>query len=231
MNAQGSGIGDLGSGPRPKKRSWIPIVIGIFLLFAVVAVGAIVLTAMWFRESMTISRSSEDAATKQFEDVRRKFPGQEPLIQLVDGRPQYAANRTSQAEPRAPLTSVHVIAYDRDEGNTVTFSLPFWLLRMKSGPIRISAYQQGWDDRGVSFRVEDIEKHGPGIIVDVTDLGSVKRQESPHPRDEGLLGFGYGDRRVRGACVIQAGAPLAHDRRDMIDESRVSQRQRTKVAR
>ena len=40
---------------------------------------------------------------------------------------------------------------------------------MKSGPIRISAYQQGWDDRGVSFRVEDIEKHGPGIIVDVTE--------------------------------------------------------------
>ncbi len=51
----------------------------------------------------------------------------------------------------------------------MTFSLPFWLLRMKSGPIRISAYQQGWDDRGVSFRVEDIEKHGPGIIVDVTE--------------------------------------------------------------
>jgi hypothetical protein len=38
---------------------------------------------------------------------------------------------------------------------------------MKSGPIRLSAYQQGWDDRGVSFDVKDIEKHGPGIIIDV----------------------------------------------------------------
>ena len=169
MSDQGSGIGDQGSGIRPKKRSWIPIVIGIFLLIAVVAVGAIVLTAMWFRESMTITRSSEDSATRQFEDVRRRFPGQEPLIQLVDGRPQFAADRASEAVPAVPLTSIHVIAYDRDEGNTVTFSLPFWLLRMKSGPIRISAYQQGWDDRGVSFRVEDIEKHGPGIIVDVTE--------------------------------------------------------------
>lgn len=169
MTDQGSGIGDQGSGARPRKRSWIPIVIGIFLLFAVVAVSAIVLTAMWFRQNMSVTRSDEDAATQQFEDVRRRFPGQEPLIQLVDGRPQYAANRVSEADPAAPLTSVHVIAYDRDEGNTVTFSLPFWLLRMKSGPIRISAYQQGWDDRGVSFRVEDIEKHGPGIIVDVTE--------------------------------------------------------------
>jgi hypothetical protein len=169
MNDQGSGIGDQGSGVRPKKRSWIPIVIGIFLLFAIVAVGAIALTAMWFRQNMSVTRSSEDAAAQQFEDVRRRFPGQEPLIQLVDGRPQYAADRVSAAGAGAPLTSVHVIAYDRDEGNTVTFSLPFWLLRMKSGPIRISAYQQGWDDRGVSFRVEDIEKHGPGIIVDVTE--------------------------------------------------------------
>jgi len=169
MNDQGSGIGDPGSGPRPKKRSWIPIVIGIFVLFAVVAAGAMVLTAMWFRQNMSVTRSNEDAATQQFEDVRRRFPGQEPLIQLVDGRPQSAADRVSEAVPRAPLTSVHVIAYDRDEGNTVTFSLPFWLLRMKSGPIRISAYQQGWDDRGVSFRVEDIETHGPGIIVDITE--------------------------------------------------------------
>jgi len=152
-----------------KKRRWIPILVGVLLLFGVVALGAIALTVSWFRQNMSVTRSNEDAATQQFEDVRRRFSGQEPLIQLVDGRPQYAANRASEAASRTPLTSVHVIAYDRDEGNTVTFSLPFWLLRLKSGPIRISAYQQGWDDRGVSFRVEDIEKHGPGIIVDVTE--------------------------------------------------------------
>jgi hypothetical protein len=67
------------------------------------------------------------------------------------------------------LSTLHVLAFDRDKGETVTFSLPFWVLRMKSGPIRISAYQQGWDDRGVSLRVEDIEKHGPGIIIDATE--------------------------------------------------------------
>ena len=53
----------------------------------------------------------------------------------------------------------------------MTFTLPFWVLRLKSGPIRISAYQQGWDDRGVSFRIEDIERHGPGIIVDASEPG------------------------------------------------------------
>lgn len=152
-----------------KKRRWIPILIGVLVLFGVIAIGAIALTVSWFRQSMTITSSSEDSATQQFEEVRRRFPGQEPLIQLVDGRPQYAAARASQSTTSVTLSSIHVMAFDREEGQTVTFSLPFWLLRMKSGPIRISAYQQGWDDRGVSFRVEDIEKHGPGIIVDVTE--------------------------------------------------------------
>lgn len=169
MSAQGAGIGEQGSGLSRKKRSWIPIVIGVLVLFGVIAIGVMVFTAMWFRQNMTVTRSSEDTATRQFEDVRRRYPGQEPLIQLVDGRPQYVAERASQSPAAKPLSTIHVLAYDRDEGNTVTFSLPFWVLRMKSGPIRISAYRQGWDDRGVSFRVEDLEKHGPGIIVDVTE--------------------------------------------------------------
>lgn len=169
MNDQGSGSGEQGSGSRPKKRSWIWIVVGIFVFFMVVALGVVAFTAIWFRQNLTVTQSGEDAATQQFEEVRRRYAGQEPLIKLVEGRPQYAAERASQAVSSVPLSSIHVIAYDRDEGNTVRFSLPFWLLRMKSGPIRISAYQQGWDDRGVEFRVEDIEKHGPGIIVDVTE--------------------------------------------------------------
>lgn len=154
-----------------KKRRWIPVLIGVVLLIGVVAVGAMVLTAVWFRQNLTITQGSEEGATQQFEEVRRRFAGQEPLIKLVDGRPQYAAGRASQTAPGGALSSVHVLAYDRDEGNTVRFSLPFWLLRLKSGPIRISAYQQGWDDRGVSFNVEEIEKHGPGIIVDVAERG------------------------------------------------------------
>lgn len=153
-----------------KKRRWIPIVIGVLLLFLILGAGAIVLTVVWFRQNVTMADSSEDSAQRQFEEVRNRFPGQQPLIQLVDNHPQYIPERATQSSS-TPLSTLHVIAFDRDEGKVVTFSLPFWVLRLKSGPIRISAYQQGWDDRGVSFRVEDIEKHGPGIIVDASEPG------------------------------------------------------------
>ena len=151
-----------------KKRRWIPIVVGVVILLAFVAIGVIGVGVNYLRQSMTVADASESDAMQEFENVRSRFAGQRPLIEMVDGRPQYDADRATQTASQTALNTLHVLAYDRDKGQTVTFSLPFWLLRMKSGPIRISAYQQGWDDRGVSFRVEDIEKHGPGIIVDAT---------------------------------------------------------------
>jgi hypothetical protein len=87
---------------------------------------------------------------------------------MREGRPQLVPERAPQAGDARPLTTLHVIAFNEDDGEMAKFDLPFWLLRMKSGPIRIGAYAQGWDNRGVSFNVKDIEDHGPGIVVDVS---------------------------------------------------------------
>jgi hypothetical protein len=158
-----------GEAPK-KKRTWLWVVAGLFVLFVFVAIGALFFAVSFFRENLQVSENvAEGTASSEFDAVYAKFPGQKPLIQLVDDKPQLVAERASQSPSSKPLTTLHVLAFDRGDEEMAKFSLPFWLLRMKSGPIRLSAYQQGWDDRGVSFRVEDIEKHGPGIIVDVTE--------------------------------------------------------------
>jgi hypothetical protein len=160
---------DQGSGAAPKKRKWVAIILGVLFVFGMLAVGCVVVAVSFFRQNMEFTENiTEDTAKSEFDAVYTRFPGQKPLIQMVDGRPQIVAERASQGAAQKSLTTLHVVAFDTDDGNMVNFSLPFWLLRMKSGPIRISAYQQGWDDRGVSFRIEDIEKHGPGIIVDAS---------------------------------------------------------------
>ena len=151
-----------------KKKTWIWIVLGVLVFLGFVAVGGIIVAVSFFRQSFHVTEDiNASSASNEFDAVYAKYPGQQPLIQLVDGHPELVPERVSQTPTTTSLTTLHVLAFDDDEGKLAQFSLPWWLLRMKSGPIRLSAYQQGWDDRGVSFRVEDIEKHGPGIIVDI----------------------------------------------------------------
>ena len=166
--------------PQPKKRKWVAIVLGVLFVFGVLAVGCVIATVTFFRQNMQITQNiSEASAKSEFDAVYAKFPGQQPLIQMRDGRPELVPERATQSGNGKPLTTLHVIAFNPDEEDLAKFTLPFWLLRMKSGPIRISAYSQGWDDRGVSFRIQDLEDHGPGIVVDVNrfEVGPGRQRE------------------------------------------------------
>ena len=155
--------------PPKKKRTWLWVVLGVFVFFVAIAAGGLFLAVSFFRQNMSVADASATTADEQFDAVRARFAGRTPLIQLVDGRPQLMADVATQTPSSTTVTTVHLMAWDDDEEKLVRFSVPFWLLRMKSGPIRLSAYSSGWDDRGVSFRVEDIEKYGPGLLLDVNE--------------------------------------------------------------
>ena len=160
---------DLPEAPR-KKRTWLWIVLGVFFVLFVLAAAGIIFTIAFFRQGMTVAAMNPTRATQEFDAVRARYPGQQPLIRVVDGRPEFMADRATQSGgAAAPLQSMHVMAWDDDEEQLVTFTIPFWLLRLKSGPIRINSFTQGWVDRGVSFRIEDLERAGPGIVLDATE--------------------------------------------------------------
>ena len=105
---------------------------------------------------------------KAFDDVHAKFPGR-PLIEIKDGEPESVGDRSSQPASRVELTTLHVLAWDPDDEHLVRVEIPFWVLRLKSGPISFSSYAAGLRSDRVRLTVEDIEQHGPGIVVDVTD--------------------------------------------------------------
>lgn len=154
----------------PKKRTWLWVLLGIFFVFVVIAIAGITFSVAFFRQNMTVTATTVNNANAQFDAVRARYPGQQPLLRMVDGRPEFIVDRaTTAAASTTPLKTMHMMAWDDDEEQLVTFAIPFWLLRLKSGPIRLSAYSQGWDDRGVSFKIEDLERAGPGIVMDFTE--------------------------------------------------------------
>jgi hypothetical protein len=160
-------MSDMNELPRKPKRRWIAIVLGILFLIFVLGAGAVIFSVAWFRQNLQITEVSATTASKEFEAIRARFAGQRPLLEMRDGEPAYVAEREKEPPSNAKLTTVHLLAWDEDEEHLVRFALPFWLLRMKSGPIGFSSYASGIDR--VSLRPEDIERHGPGLILDVTE--------------------------------------------------------------
>jgi len=158
---------DMNDAPPKPKRTWIWIVVGVLAFLLVLGVGAAVFTAVWVSNHMEIVDAPAADATKSFDEIRAKFPGQQPLLEFQGDEPRVIASHAAASSVR--LSLLHIIAFDDDEGKLVRVDVPFWLLRLKSGPISFSSYTSGFDDRRVNLSVEDIERRGPGIVLDITE--------------------------------------------------------------
>ena len=155
--------------PPPRKRyTWVWIIVGILISIFVIGAGCVTFTVLWFRQNMDITETSDANAAAEFDTVRAKFAGQLPLIEMRDDRPRLVEERLKKAST-TPLKTMHVMAWDSDESQIVRFSLPFWLLRLNPGPIRIGNYADGWDDSRIRFTIEDLERSGPGLVLDATE--------------------------------------------------------------
>ena len=81
------------------------------------------------------------------------------------------SNPPADTAPRTALTTLHVLAWDAREGRLARFEIPFWLLRLKATPIRFGTYASGLDELKISLTAAEIERYGPGIIMDIEREG------------------------------------------------------------
>lgn len=152
-----------------KRRNWPWILFGVGVVIVVIGIAAIVATTAWVQQNLTVQDSTQVDAEREFETVRTRFAGRPPLLELRNGRPVYTGGKPPAAQNApAPLDRLHVLVWDPNDRRLASFALPFWFLRLKSGPIEFSSYASGMDDDGVDLRPEDIEKFGPGIVLDTT---------------------------------------------------------------
>jgi hypothetical protein len=148
------------------RRRWVLIAFGVAILLVFVAIGAIIGVTAWFQENLHVENRSESEAQSEFDIIRKKFSGRAPLLQLRDGRPEYHPDLAAPPQAPGSVETLHVLAWDPDDGRLARLAVPFWLVRMKSEPIRLGSYASGMDDHGIDLRPSDIEKYGPGIIID-----------------------------------------------------------------
>jgi hypothetical protein len=150
-----------------KVKTWVWVVV------AIVVVGILGLVAMagigfYFASQHIETRSvSPAAAAKNFEEVRARFTGQPPLIEL-DDRGRFVRAHTDRPVPSPVKTPelLNILAYDPDDGQMVRLSIPFWLLRLKTRGTSIDFNGRQMDLEDLKLSVEDLERHGPTLIAE-----------------------------------------------------------------
>jgi hypothetical protein len=154
-----------------KKRSWLPIVAGVAVLLVFLVLAGVIVLVSVVRDRVEIERGqTSETVGDEFDQVRLRFSDPSPML-TFDGRTPQLSEQAKSRVSTTPIEAVNVLAWDPRDGELARVSLPFWLLRFQSKPFRIGdmVSVSGFEDRGVTITTEDIERFGPGILLDYTD--------------------------------------------------------------
>jgi len=150
-----------------KVKTWV------WVVMAVVVLGVLCLVAMagfgFYYASRHIQTrvATPESAARDFAEIRARFSGQQPLIELDDKGRFLKAHTDRKPAPQAKTPeSVNVLAYDPDEERLVRLSIPFWLLRLKTGDASIDFNGRKMDLEDLRLSVEDLERFGPTLIAE-----------------------------------------------------------------
>jgi len=161
-----------------KTKTWVWVVFGILGFFVLLCIAVIGGGIFMFRTHVHANAVPKQAAQQQFDAQRNRFAGQQPLVQVSkteDLDDKVVVHRPSGTALRHDLQAIHVLTYDERNGQLVTVDVPLWLARWAlkdrgdNGHGRVR-----FGDRSVEFEAgdltfEDIERHGPGLILDAND--------------------------------------------------------------
>jgi len=151
-----------------RKTLWIVFGCGGILLAACAAfVGVVVVVVM---RNMQIKATPAAAAEHDFEELRGRFQGQSPLIEIDPEDPRsFRVHRSAEQRSAAPVERIDIFAWTPREGKLVRMTLPIWLLRLSPSSRSVSWKWGSIEIEDVNLTIEDIERHGPGLLLDFED--------------------------------------------------------------
>ena len=149
-----------------KQQTILLSIIGVVVILVIAVVGV----GVWAVRSMVDNAEMDEAAaTKTMEDVRARFAHAAPVL---DFRPEglTLSRRPPDTRPPGELKTLHVIRWDVHEEHLTRIEIPFWVLRLRDGPIDVSYEGESRDGLRTrtrsSVRVSDIERFGSALLVD-----------------------------------------------------------------
>jgi len=152
-------------------RTWVKATLGGFALIAVAVVALAATGAYFVLRNMEKRAGSEAEAVQAIDAVKARFGSRPPLVEIID--PQRADIRINRpVEATAPrVDTIHVINWKSDTGELIRTDVPLWLMRFSTMNI---ASQLGIAPARFRLTVSDVERYGPGIVVDYGSQGAFR---------------------------------------------------------
>jgi len=135
----------------------------LIVMGLVLAGGSAYFVARHIHAQTVLSLTAEEQLTRG----RERFAGQTPLVEIGDDGEPVVHHPPADAE-RASLTALHALVYSAESGKLITVNVPMWLLRMMPAHRRFMFVSDDidFDSRREQVTLEDLERHGPGLILD-----------------------------------------------------------------
>ncbi len=156
-----------------KVPGWVWAVIIVIVLF-VVGIIAMAGAGLYFvSKQMHVQTATPATAEREFEALREQLKGRQPLLE-IDEDGDIVRNSIDEALQTAPsnppqLNALHVFVWDSNDEKLVRLEIPFWLMRLKKGPISIMSETGHIRTRGLVLTVDDLERLGPAVLIDHRD--------------------------------------------------------------
>ena len=164
--------------PNRQIKTWVWVVGGVAVLAIVAFLTFIGLGLYVSLNNVRVTPASAASAEHEFATMLERFKGRDPLLLIdEDGQmkssvdPRIEAGSSRQG-PR--LESLHVMAWDPDEDKLIRVKVPFWVLRLTHHGARMKFGADEINLENLHITVEDLERHGPGLILDHRDRRGVR---------------------------------------------------------
>ena len=153
------------------------VILGVVAALVIVVLGGLSIAVWWASSLYQSEQADQTRADAAFAEIRARFPGIEPALQIRDRRLVIARQPDTATSPTSPA-AVHLLVWQPRERMLSRVTVPLWMSKIATEPLPLEALagvgEQGLGSileaqrRGseLNLRISDLEGYGPTLLLD-----------------------------------------------------------------